>query len=119
MRTCPRGCNGSSAATRKDFNWRHGLDGHLLQGRFKSEIVTSDRHLLELARYIVLNPVRAGICASAGNWPWSSYRAAVGIVAAPRFLTVDWLLELFGRTIEAARLTYEIFVADGAIRASP
>jgi REP-associated tyrosine transposase len=102
----------------QDFNWRHGLDGHLFQGRFKSETVTSQRHLLELSRYIVLNPVRAGLRASAADWPWSSYRAAVGAVAAPSFLTVDWLLEHFGRTIEAARLTYELFVADGAIRAS-
>ena len=51
----------------QDFNWRHGFDGHLFQGRFKSEIVTSDRHLLELSRYIVLNPVRAGVRASAGD----------------------------------------------------
>src|SRR5262245_17657940 len=103
----------------QDFNWRHGFDGHLFQGRFKSETVTSERHLLELSRYIVLNPVRARICARAEAWPWSSYRAAVGAVGAPPFLTVEWLLEQFGRTIEAARLTYELFVADGAIRASP
>jgi REP-associated tyrosine transposase len=103
----------------QDFNWRHGFDGHLFQRRFKSETVTSDRHLLELSRYIVLNPIRAGICTSAADWPWSSYRAAVGAVSAPPFLTVDWLLEQFGRTMEAARLTYELFVADGAIRASP
>src|SRR5436190_24264623 len=69
----------------QDFNWRHGFDGHLFQGRFKSEIVTSDRHLLELSRYIVLNPVRAGVRASAGDWPWSTCRAAVGAIAVPPF----------------------------------
>ena len=68
----------------QDFNWRHGYDGHLFQGRFKSELVESNVHLLELSRYIVNNPVRAGICQIAADWPWSSYRAAVGTVPAPR-----------------------------------
>jgi len=103
----------------QDFNWRHGYDGHLFQGRFKSETVESNWHLLELSRYIVLNPVRAGICETAADWPWSSYRAAVGTIAAPSFLTLDWLLEQFGRTVEARRTAYAAFVADGAIRASP
>lgn len=106
----------------QDFNWRHGYDGHLFQGRFKSETVASNWHLLELSRYIVLNPVRAGICAQAADWPWSSYRAAVGTVGAPRFLSPDWLLEQFGHTPEARRAAYCQFVADGAvppIRAGP
>jgi len=104
----------------QDFNWRHGYDGHLFQGRFKSETVESNWHLLELSRYIVLNPVRAGLCKSAADWPWSSYRAAVGTVRAPRFLTLDWLLEQFGRTLEARRTAYATFVAEGAaIRAGP
>jgi REP element-mobilizing transposase RayT len=103
----------------QDFNWRHGFDGHLFQGRFKSELVESNWHLLEVSRYIVLNPVRAGMRTSAAEWPWSSYRAAVGTIASPPFLTLDWLLELFGRTLQAQRDTYASFVADGAIRASP
>jgi putative transposase len=103
----------------QDFNWRHGFDGHLFQGRFKSESVDSNWHLLELSRYIVNNPVRARICATAADWPWSSYRAAIGTIDAPRFLTVDWLLEQFGHTAEARRMAYATFVSDGAIRASP
>lgn len=103
----------------QDFNWRHGYDGHLFQGRFKSETVESNWHLLELSRYIVNNPVRAKLCATAADWPWSSYRAAVGAIRVPRFLTVDWLLEQFGHTLEARRTAYAGFVSDGAIRASP
>jgi putative transposase len=103
----------------QDFNWRHDFDGHLFQGRFKSELVESNWHLLELSRYIVLNPVRARMYKSAADWPWSSYRAAVGTIAAPPFLTLEWLLEQFGRTLEARRTAYATFVADGAIRASP
>jgi REP element-mobilizing transposase RayT len=102
-----------------DFNWRHGLDGHLFQGRFKSQVVDSNWHLLELARYIVLNPVRAGMCAAAADWPWSSYGASVGATDAPTFLALDWLLSQFGRQPDAARATYAAFVSAGPIRASP
>lgn len=107
----------------QDFNWRHGYDGHLFQGRFKSEFVESNWHLLELSRYIVNNPVRANFCETAAEWPWSSYRAAVGTIPPPRFLTVEWLLEQFGHTAEARRESYAAFVAEGAAviqaRASP
>jgi REP element-mobilizing transposase RayT len=101
----------------QDFNWRHDYDGHLFQGRFRSELVESNVHLLELSRYIVNNPVRANLCPTAADWPWSSYRAAVGAIRKPPFLTVDWLLEPFGHTVERRRETYAGFVADGAIRA--
>jgi len=103
----------------QDFNWRHGYDGHLFQGRFKSKTVESNWHLLELSRYIVLNPVRAGLCKTAADWAWSSYRAAVGTIKAPSFLTLDWLLKQFGHTPETRRASYAAFVADGTIRASP
>ena len=52
------------------FNRRHGLDGHLFQGRFGARFIES-KHLIELSRYVVLNPVRAGLCEKAGDWPWS------------------------------------------------
>ena len=95
------------------FNHRHGLTTHLFQGRFHSVLVESDWHLLQLARYLVLNPVRAGLCEKPGDWPWSSYRAMVGDVSPPRFLTTDWLLARFGRDPARARLAFERFVLDG------
>jgi putative transposase len=68
------------------FNRRHGKVGHLFQGRFKAILVDRDAYLLELCRYVELNPVRAGLCTSPQAWPWSSYRAHIGQVDAP-----DWL----------------------------
>jgi REP element-mobilizing transposase RayT len=85
------------------FNRRHGGVGHVLQGRYKAILVEADAYLLELARYIVLNPVRAGMVRGAGDWPWSSYRATAGDGAAsgagdqavPSWLALDKLLALF------------------------
>jgi len=78
------------------INRTHGRVGHLFQGRFKGILVDKDSYLLELARYVVLNPVRAGMVRSPGEWPWSSYLATVGMEEAPPFLATDWLLRTFG-----------------------
>lgn len=94
------------------FNRRHERVGHVFQGRFKSIVVDKDSYLLELSRYVVLNPVRAGMVEHAGGWPWSSYRATAGKDSVPYFLHVDWLLSQFGQTREAARDAYVHFVRD-------
>ncbi|MGH8609509.1 MAG: transposase, partial [Gammaproteobacteria bacterium] len=78
------------------FNRRHGLVGHLFQGRYKAILVQKDTYLLELTRYVVLNPVRARMVADPAEWPWSNYRAVVGEAPAPRWLDTDWLLGQFG-----------------------
>jgi putative transposase len=91
------------------FNRRHGRVGHVFQGRFKAILVEGEGHLLRLARYIFRNPVRAGLCASPADWPWSSYRAMLG-APAPRCLTVDWLLGCFGRDEACARDAMRRFV---------
>ena len=65
------------------FNRRHDLVGHLFQGRFKGVLVERDAYLLELSRYVVLNPVRAGMVGAASQWEWSSYGAMAGLVARP------------------------------------
>ena len=57
------------------YNRRHGTVGHLFQGRFKAILVDRDAYLLEVCRYVDLNPVRAGLGDDPGGWPWSSYRA--------------------------------------------
>ena len=94
------------------FNWRHELDGHLFQGRFHSVLVESDWHLLELARYLVLNPVRAGLCDTPVQWAWSSYGAVLGTIPRPPFLTLEWLLGRFGSEPTRARAAFARFVAD-------
>jgi putative transposase len=99
----------------QSFNHRHGVAGHLFQGRFHSVLVESNWHLLELSRYVVLNPVRGGLCAHAAEWKWSSYRAATGRASRPGFLSVDWLLSQFGRDPLQAREAFRLFVEDAAI----
>lgn len=94
-------------------NRSHGRVGHVFQGRYKAILVEKDGYLLELTRYVVLNPVRAGMVAQAEYWPWSSYRATVGTESAPAWLAVDDLLRGFGRTRGTARRTYIDFVRAG------
>jgi REP element-mobilizing transposase RayT len=74
--------NGSYA---RYFNWRHATVGHVFQGPYYDEPVTSDGHLLETCRYVVLNPVRAGIVRRPFDWRWSSYRATAGPQSARPF----------------------------------
>jgi REP element-mobilizing transposase RayT len=95
------------------FNRRHRLVGHLFQGRFTGVLVERETHLLELARYVVLNPVRAGMVTDAAEWPWSSYAAMTGATATPSWLTTDWLLSRFGQDRHKARMRYVDFVRAG------
>ena len=60
------------------WNRRHGRVGHVFQGRYKDQVVDRETYLLTLSRYVVMNPVRAGLVERPGDWPWSSYRATVG-----------------------------------------
>lgn len=86
------------------YNRRHGLVGHLFQGRFKAILVDRDAYLLALCRYVERNPVAAGWVPAAGDWPWSSYRAHVGLDVAPDWLEVDALLGQFsGRPLDSPR----------------
>jgi len=98
----------------QSFNKRHNRVGHVLQGRYKSILVEKEAHLLELTRYVVLNPVRAGLVSSAADWPWSSYRATAGLEPAPEFLHVNWILSQFASTPAKAIEEYRLFVAEGA-----
>lgn len=95
------------------FNIRHGRCGHVFQARFRSIVVQRDSHLLRTARYIVLNPVRAGVCTHPEQWTWSSYRALAGSAPARAFLCTDVLLGQFGKTRTAAQGAYRDFVAEG------
>lgn len=96
------------------FNVEHRRVGHLFQGRFKSILVERESHLLELVRYIVLNPVRAGMVEYPGDFEWSSYRATAGLGPAPSWLAIDEVLAEFGPGSRAVRCErYREFVADG------
>lgn len=101
------------------FNHRYKKVGHVFQGRFKGILVEKESYLLELSRYLVLNPVRAEMVRHASEWPWSSYRAMAGMVTTPTWLTVDWLLGAFGCRVGKARLAYKQFVSEGGNQPSP
>ncbi len=95
------------------FNRRHGLVGHLFQGRYKAILVQKETYLLELARYVVLNPLRANMVKSLEEWRWSSYPCITGQQASPAWLDTDWLLGQFGPDRSKALQGYRQFVMAG------
>lgn len=101
------------------FNRRHDLVGHLFQGRYKSILVQKESYLLELARYVVLNPVRAQLVRSPGEWQWSSYRYFDGVQPMPEWLHTDWLLGQFGPSRFEALQAYRSFVLAGVGARNP
>lgn len=112
--TLSRGMREVNGVYTQAFNRHHGRVGHVLQGRYKAILVDKDSYLLELSRYIVLNPVRARLCETAADWPWSSYRAVMGKAAAPDALVVADTLALFSADRGVARRAFARFVAEGA-----
>ena len=85
---------------------RYGRVGHLFQNRFFSRVVATPAYLVGSVLYVVRNPVEAGLCSTAGAWPYSSYRATVGTARAPRWLAVDRVLDLFGAERKEARAQF-------------
>jgi putative transposase len=78
------------------FNRRHGRVGHVLQGRFKAQAIQHTPYLLTVARYVARNPVRSGLVERAEDWPWSSYRATVGLGPGASWLSTRLVLEACG-----------------------
>lgn len=101
------------------FNRQHDRVGHVFQGRFKSILVEKDSYLLELCRYVVLNPLRAGITTKLKDWPWSNYLATTGKVEPPSWLAVDDSLGLFSSKQNTAIKQYRQFVKQGLNKPSP
>ena len=95
------------------FNHRHDRVGHLFQERYWSQLLENESHVLAVVRYIAANPVRAGLCDRAREWPWSSARATAGIDPVPRFLDIAWLLRTFAANTGEATVIYEAMVDAG------
>ena len=95
------------------FNRAHRRDGHILRGRFAAVLVEKESHLLELCRYVVLNPVRAAIVARPEQYHWSSYLPTLGKAARPALLTTEWLLRNFSTALPESRRRYRQFVREG------
>lgn len=103
----------------QNFNRSKNRVGHVFQGRYKAILVDKESYLLELTRYIVLNPVRAAMVRSAKDWRWSSYRSTTGLTSRPEWLNTDWILSNFSRKKSDAITGYRNFIAAGKGQPSP
>jgi putative transposase len=101
------------------YNRRYRRQGHIFQGRYKAILVNKDNYLLELCRYVVLNPVRARLVELPERGKWSSYAATAGLKKIPGYHSVDWILEVFGTDRTTAQKHYRNFVREGLNRKSP
>jgi REP element-mobilizing transposase RayT len=108
-----RGMRQINGVYTQQFNRRHTRVGHVFQGRYKAIIVDKDAYLLELCRYVVLNPIRAHIVEKPEEWKWSSYRSTVGNRKGNSCLTTDWILLQFGNERKEAIKRYKGFVRAG------
>jgi hypothetical protein len=95
------------------FNRKHRRVGHLFQGRYKAILVDKDAYLLELNRYIVLNPIRAKMVDSLSDWPWSSWHHVMGQEPIPQWLSVDKMLLQFAKYKTIAKRKFAQFVEQG------
>lgn len=111
--TLARGMRQLNGVYSQDFNRRHGRVGHVFQGRYKGILVERESHLLELARYVVLNPLRAGMVRTPAEYRWSSYAGTAGLTRPADWLEVDWTLAHFGSRRSTARRRFREFVAEG------
>jgi putative transposase len=101
------------------LRWRAGVVGHIFAGRYQSICVDRERYLLELGRYIHLNPVRAGIVHLPEQYPWSSYSSLIGLAPSCAWLDENWLTEAHGGLISHARLLHRRFVEEGLDNQGP
>lgn len=113
-----RGMHALNGVYSQCFNRRHERVGHVLQGRFTAILVEREAYLLELARYVPLNPVRAGFVQRAEDWPWSSYRSMAGLEPPPPWLTTS-VLDRFATDARRATLRFREFVEDGIHAPNP
>lgn len=103
----------------QSFNVRHNRVGHLFQGRYKSFVVEKEPYLLEVVRYVVLNPVRASMVKHPRDWKWNSYQATAGLCDAPDWLSADWVLGNFSNERALAQKAYRKFVKTGLTSRDP
>lgn len=106
----PNGMRHLNGLYAQRFNARYDRSGHLFQARYRSILVEKNSYLLTVARYIVLNPVRASVVRRPGDYRWSSYPATAGLEEPPDFLTTDWLLAQFSSRRSLAQRRYREFV---------
>lgn len=96
----------------KWINYSQQRTGHLFQGRYKALLIDADSYLIELVRYVHLNPVRAGMTKVVDDYPWTGHRAYLGKESLP-WLTTEWVLSTLSPDIEKTRKAYWALVNDG------
>ena len=104
----------------QEWNRRYGLTGHTFEARFHSIVVQRERYLRRVARYVVRNPVTAGLCADAASWPWTTHRATAGLEPVPAWVHVDWIDWAFKASSRLeAQQRYRCYVNNPAERDRP
>ena len=111
--TLSRGMHWLNGRYAQYFNERYERVGHVFQGRFKAPLVEKQTYATEVMRYVVLNPVRAGLVALPEEYRWSSHRAVLGNAPAPEWLAVDDVLAQFAPDRDVARARYRAYVDAG------
>jgi REP element-mobilizing transposase RayT len=102
-----------NSAYARNFNEIVGRRGYLFERPFRSVLIDKERHALEVSRYVVLNPVRARMVASATAYRWSSLLATLALAPRPAFLSTDWTLGNFDHDEQRAQVKFASFVAEG------
>ena len=108
-----RGMRHLNGVYTQTFNRAHKRVGHLFQGRYKAILVEKETYLLEVIRYVLLNPVRANMTKAAGQYQWSSYRAMIDKAITPDWLAKDWILGHYGKRLSTAQKYFIQFVREG------
>lgn len=96
----------------KWINYTQSRTGHLFQGRYKALLIDADAYLLELVRYVHMNPVRAGVSATPGEYPWSGHRGYLGMEQIP-WLTTELVLSMFSSRKGQTLAAYKLFISEG------
>ena len=97
----------------QSYNRRHNRSGHLFQGRYAGILVEKESHLLEVCRYVVLNPIRARLVERPEQWKWSSYQGTAGLGKPHPCLAIAWIVGRFGNHRQTAEQRYRDFVKAG------
>jgi putative transposase len=108
----PRGMHSLNFRYAEQFNDRHSMKGHVMGARYDSVRIEDDEHFLTAFRYVVLNPVEAGLARSPGDWPWSSYAGTVGLTEPHSFVDDGRVLHVLATTPVRAIRALRTFVEE-------
>jgi REP-associated tyrosine transposase len=103
----PLAMHSLNLAYAQSFNRRHGSKGHVQFRPYGAKRISGDGDLLTRYRYVVRNPVRAGLCPFAADWPWSSFAGSVGLAEPHGFVDAGPVTHMFADPTELVSLVNE------------